>query len=606
MNKRTRILFFVFLSLLVVALIMLFWPRKVAGPDLRVAGWGPAQKIEKPEEDGPIDQIEIEMDGKKLALSRGEKGRWLMSDPQGARADRYKVRQILEMFREDLTSVVSSRVRDADIATFGLDPSNRILVRLLKSGVETFALEIGAVKKPEQGYGDGDTFVRLPQADRVYRILSKDLRRPFGDGLKGLRERKLFDFEASDISAVTIINPKAAEERDRTIELASDEKPASEEGKKPDRNWRFVRPEGLAIGDVKSYLNTISGLYASEYVEELPSGIEFSDAYTLILSLADGRKVQIAVSEPGEDGAFVKVDGMAGFAKVSKYSGEQLRKKANDLRDKSIFGVRREDVVAVDITDGARRIAFERGPGGVWKAIKPEGLPLGTSQVDMLLGDIETLKADTILSGTQTPSETGLNAPSVVVRIKTRDGGQRTLEVGKEKEKGTYYARVSGRPEVITIAQWMLSRVRKGPSDLRNKKVFDFSADAIEVIELVHKDETVTLVRTGADAFSATTPKEVENLKKEAVTSLVSTLAGLQAKDFVDKKAGAVGLATDQELKVTVKLKDGSRHILRVSSEKKDSDPYALAPTEKDFGDQVFTLNQYQVRNFQKRLDELM
>jgi hypothetical protein len=612
MNRKTRVLLLTFVGLLVVALAVILWPRRAAGPDLKVAGWGAGQKTEKPEEEGPIDRIEIAVGGQNVTLARGDKGRWSMSEPDGARADRFKVRQVLEAFREDVTSVVSSRAKEDALATFGLDPAHRVSVTLSRGGSAVASLEIGAAQKPEQGYGDADTFVRVPGQDRVYRVLGRDLRRPFEDGLKGLRDRKLFDFEGADVASVTLANPKAADAADRDIALASEEKPATGDAKKPERTWRLMRPEGLAIGDAKAFLNTVAGLYATEYADALPPGVDLGpEAYRIALKLADGRDVSMAVSEPREESAWVKVEGAAGFAKVSKYSADQLRKRVNDLRDKSLFGVKRDEIVAVDVADGSRRVAFERGPGGVWQATRPAGLALGTTQVDTLLGDLEVLKADAILSPSQAEgAATGLDDPSVTVRVRTRDGGTRTLQVGKEKDKGTFYARVAGRSDVVTIAQWMLSRVRKGPADLRNKKVFDFAVDAIATVELVHKDETTTLARSGGEGpdatWKATSPKEETALKKEVLTPLLSTLAGLQAKDFVDKPAKSAGLADGQDLKVTVTLKDGTRHVLRVSADKKDQDPYAVAPTEKDFRDQVFTLNTYQVKNFQKRLKELL
>jgi len=198
--------------------------------------------------------------------------------------------------------------------------------------------------------------------------------------------------------------------------------------------------------------------------------------------------------------------------------------------------------------------------------------------------------------------------------VRLKDGGTRVLKVGKEKDKGVFYAQVAGSADVVTLPQWMLSKVKKGPADLRNKRVFDFQEPDIASIELVHKDETVRLVReaAGADgkepAWKATAPKEATGLKAEIVKTLATTLAGLTAKDFAaDKAPAAVGLgASGQDLTVTVTLKDGSRHVLRVSAEKKDGDPYALATGEPGFQDVVLVLNQWQVSQVRKRLADLL
>ena len=66
------------------------------------------------------------------------------------------------------------------------------------------------------------------------------------------------------------------------------------------------------------------------------------------------------------------------------------------------------------------------------------------------------------------------------------------------------------------------------------------------------------------------------------------------------------GIVDGPSYRLTVTLTDGSKHVLKVSNTKKDQDPYAVSTTEPDFKGAVFTLNPYQVKNFTKRLAELI
>ncbi|MBM4398010.1 MAG: DUF4340 domain-containing protein [Deltaproteobacteria bacterium] len=623
MNRKTIVLLLSFVGLAVLVLAVKLWPRSGSGPDLRIKGWSEGRKVEKAEEEAPYDRIEVETGGNKVTLSRGANRKWTMTPPEGARADSYKVRQIADAFREGVTSVVSSRVSSggADLAAFGLDDATRVKVVLSKGGADPVALEIGSVQKPEEGrYGEGDTFVRVPGQDRAYRLIRKDLRRPFEDGIRGLRDRKVFDFEASDVARAEVRNPAAPDGTDRAFALASEEKPGGEakdgdgEKKKPERAWRFEVPGGVPAGDVRGWLSSMAGLYAQEYVDDLPKDVAIGDdAYAIELKLADGRAVSLALSVTAGDSAYVRVGGMAGYAKVAKYTADQMRKKLLDLHDKSLFRAKREEVEAFDVRDGGKRVAWVREGNG-YRAIEPAGMPLNRATVEQVLADVESLKADAFLPPSQVAgADTGLDAPAVTASVRLKDGRTYVLEVGKEKDKGVFYARVTGLPHVATIAQWMLGKVRKSPADLRNKKVFAFAEADVASVDLVHKDETVRLVREPAKAeggeavWKATAPQAEAALKPDAVRTLVAALAGLTAKDFApDKQPAAVGLGgSGQDMSVTVTLADGSRHVLRVSADRKDGDPYAVTPTEKDFKGAVFTLNQYQVRNFQKRLKEL-
>lgn len=617
MNQKTKILLAIFVGLLVVVATVRLWPERSAGPDLRVPAWGSGTKVDKAEEEGPIDQVTVAMGRTVTTLKRVDKGHWSLEPPAGARADRYRVRQILDMFQEGISSVISSPAED--LSAFGLDDENRVTVTLFRGGATFASLEIGAVQKPEDGVGEGDTFVREPGSDRVYRVIGRDLRRPFEGGVKGLRDKRVHDWESGDVVAITLRNPSATSEIDRLIVLRSEPKaeaPEQTEGEskkadKPERDWHFETPSGFRAGNVKSYAATLASLYAQDYVETLPEGVSIGDTSLRIeVGLQDGRTVKMAVSDVRDEVAYVQVEGVPGFAKVSKYTAESLRKRVADLRDKTLFGVKRDEVVTIRIVDGASRLEVARSGEG-WRAVAPAGWPVGKAAMDTLLRDIETLSAKDILDpGVVQGVDTGLASPSTTVMVVTRDGLTRTLRIGREleSEKGTFYAAMSGGDEVVTLASWMAQKVRKGVKDLRNKAVFDFPAERIRVIEVVHSDETLRLERMEGEGnrFRAVAPREVADLKEDVVRTLVHTLAGLTAKDIVEgKTASAVGLTAKPRVEVIVTLDDGSRHVLRVSEQNVSGDPYAEAPTERDMRGVVFTLNQYQVRNFDKRLAEL-
>jgi len=609
MNRKTKMLLVIFLAMLTVVVIFKVWPDEGAGPGLNLPGWSQGREVDKAEINGPIDRVVVATSDGEVTLERVSEDKWSMSPPKGAGADRFKVRRILESFREDLTSVMSSEATGDDLESFGLDAENRITVTLFKKEEEVSSLEIGAVQKPEKGHVDGDTFVRIPGDDTVYRLIGRDLRRPFDKGVKGLRERRVFVWETEDVIGIDIDNPSASNSVDQRIELRS-----RDTGDEGDGEWRFVKPDRFEAGDIKSYVRTISSLYAQEFIEELPEGVDFDEGtYRVLVMLEDGKTVSFTLSAAVDDAAYLRVDGAQDYAKLSKHTAESVRKGLADLRDKSVFGVSQEEILKVDVNSEGKRLAFTRAGDG-FRCLVPSGMPLGESQVDTFLRDVERLKAKDLLTDIDVKGEdTGLGRPKTTVTVTTMQGDVMTLRVGNEKDGGASYATVSGSADVMTIAGWSLKKLTSKPLDMRNKKLFAFEADSMRTVEIARDDETVVLVREPAEedgdepVWKATEPRESDDLAEDKVRTLVNTLAGFTVKGFaMDERPAGVGLDGGAAIRVTVTLDDGSKHELKVSGEKKDNDPYGASATEPDFKGLVFTLNQYQVKNFDKRLAELL
>jgi hypothetical protein len=623
MKKSTIIVLVVFIGLLLIAVLVRMWPQGKGLPPLEIKGFALGEKVEKLETEAPIDRIDVAISNDEVTIKREEKERLTMSKPKGAKADKYKVRQILELFKDGLRSVVGTRVEGQDLKAFGLDDKSKVVLRLYQGATLFTAVEIGSVQKFAGEEGEGDTFIRLVDSPIAYRIIGKNLRRPFEEGIKGLRDKKVFDFESDDVSKVVIENPKAEQPESRQIVLVAVSKPSSEakpedkkegeagmKGEKKEKDWRIEKPDGYKSGDIKSFVSSIAHIWAQEYVDQLPEGVSIGeDSVRFELTLDDKRTVGFHVSEAKDDSAFLKQDEVDGFAKVSKWTRESIVKGIGDLRDKKVFGVRQEDVQGVKLTNGGKTIAIVRSEKG-FKATEPANFPLGRAQVEGLLRDIEQFQVAKFISPQGTKEvDTGLTNPVTTLTIITKDGGTKTLKIGKEVqgEKGNFYASLSGNNEVMTVQSWMAQRFQKDPKDFRNKVVFDFSAQAIAEVEVVHKDETLKLVKAtnaeGKEVFKAVSPKETTDLKEDKVQSMTSTLANLSVKSFAeDKKLGILG---KPETLVTVRLKDGSVHRLKIASEKKDGDPYAETDTEPDFKGTIFLLNQYQARNFVKHLADL-
>lgn len=608
MNGKVKVLLGVFLLLLAVVAGVRWWPKPQA-PELRLSGWGPGLRTEKADEVAPIDRIEIAIGQDTGVLERGAEG-WRLTPPEGATADRAKVRQILDGFRENLVSVLGSPTAGSE-ATFGLDPDHRIRVTLRQGESIAIDLEVGAVRKPESGTGPGDTFVRVPGTDRAWRIPDRDLRRPLQDGIPGLRDRRILPFAADRVTAITVSHPDAANPLDRRIVLESTSaqtdaaEPPSETPKA--RQWRIVSPQGQAAGDVHRLTSALDTLRAQEWANTLPDGVDLGpDAFGIEATLDDGTRWTLHVSTPGDGGAWLRADDVPGYARIPKHTAQALRLRLGDLRDKQVFGLTPDRIASIALDDGPRRWHFTR-KGNDFESLSPLDLPLGRAQIEALFGDVARLRAESWMPRDEAREAGAMPSdPAAQLTVWATDGSRQVLHLGNPGDGGKVWAWRDDDPDTATIASWILERIRQDAESFRNRVVFPFAAPDISRIRIEHPDEVVTLVAgqgNDGDTTGFTLDGEATPPKPEAVLSLVSTLAGLSARSF---PLNAPRLSGRADLRLVVTLRDGSGHELRIAGKDADGNPYGIAPSAAGFRPTVFTLSPHQVDQMRIRKADLI
>lgn len=603
-----------FLFLLIFVLVIEYFPKKEETRTLKIKGFvKEGEKIEDIEKNGPIDRIEISMKGEKLTLTRNKDGIWQLDNPSYATGDNWKIKQILNLFKDGFSSIYSTKVKKDELHTFGLNEEQRIHLKLYEKGRVWDEFFIGNYEKEEEGYG-GDSFISKPADDYVYRIGDKNFKDPFEEGLKTLRDKKVFAMDEKDVEKIKIKNP--LEKKFNEIVIESYEVETGEEKKegekKKERKWRFAKPAEYAPGEIDSYLRSITTLYAQEFLSKLPegedSGIKEGSSYGIELQLKDKKDVKLLIGEvqKDKDYAYARVEGRDEFIKLSKYTAESLMKKFGELRDKTIFGFSKESISKISMNYPDKSIVIAKGKGG-WEFLKPEGLYISKSSADSFVDDIARLKCESYVDKSELKGVV-FNKNPYTLFLETEGGNYRLIIGEKIKDKSEYYAKREDKEEIFTLPEYIVTRLKKSVDDLRRKEIFEFEEREISEIELHHPDEIVVLQRKKdkEDEWKSVKPQESEKLNQTSVSTLVGTIRNLRVKDFIEgKKEKDVGFEKKDLFKLTVTLKDKSKHILKISSEKKDGDNYALSD-EKPFKDKIFTINQYQANNIMKHLQELI
>jgi len=299
---------------------------------------------------------------------------------------------------------------------------------------------------------------------------------------------------------------------------------------------------------------------------------------------------------------FAQVEGSDDVVVVQSSLVTDLTKDPKDMRDKSLFVLKPEEVKVIE---AARRPEAE---GAATESAPPEpkspydseftkaklatdsftATLIEPSTVDEeprwelagegsgkgdanscrgLASDLTSKKADKIAVDEPTPeqlAEYGLDSPlqtyTVTGRRKHVDTKKpfgsdttETLYVGSKDPDGNYYVRVDWKPSVMVIKSADFDSLQKKFADLRDKSLNDF------------KDKDIKTIRTTRGGFSVTLvhqPKEEkkwvladgEEVKETAASSLSSAVLYLNAREFIEDKPTDLGKYGLDQPRATIEI----------------------------------------------------
>jgi hypothetical protein len=610
MNRSTIVALLAFAVLLAVVLVMRSVPRGSEEHALRVAGWKKAAGESGPgaaggadarpeaaaqpgaaegvptapapgkEEPAPIDRIEIARGSETIVLEKqdGGENKWKITKPLEAQADWFRVRPIVDAFKEPRESSVSKSVQPDDLRLFKLDEQHRIRVKLMEQGKVFADLVVGAIEKaddeaagPAMGPSDrGDTWVMKPgEEGRAYRLPGVDLRTPVDHTLSELRSKKVFDRDKTTVNRIILENPDDAQYP--RVVIVREPAPAAPEGGEggdgaaaPGATWRFETPAGFRPGAVDSFLGSVLGLYATDFLgaddAEAKAALADSPA-RLTLETADGA-IAMRVSPPGESFGYVQVEGADEIVKVSQYTAKSLRKTLSELRDRKVFDVSAEAIRSLHVVSPEGDVKLSR-PDGRWTAEQPAGLEVSQKAADTLARDVAGLTVAE-WAGAQPPARTGLDAPTRKVTLTTAGGPMATLLLGKE-EDGKVWGTLEGSPEPFRMTTFVAQKLDRSADDLRDRAVFGFAPDAVQSVELRPPGAATGAVLTRSEdgaGWQLVEGDTTTDANAESARALLTTLVTLETKDVTKKTAAEAGLGDAAAFQIVATTRDGARHTL--------------------------------------------
>ena len=233
---------------------------------------------------------------------------------------------------------------------------------------------------------------------------------------------------------------------------------------------------------------------------------------------------------------------------VASYTKTSLDKSLNDLRDKRLLPVNPDKVSRIEVVGKNGDIEFGRNKDD-WQILKPKPMRADGIQVGDLMRDLTNAKMDLSSADAKQQSSEFAHATPVATAKVTDDSGTQQLQLRKNKD--TYYAKSSAVEGEYKVDSGLGKALEKGVDDFRDKKLFDFSYNDPNKIELHNGVKSYFLMR-GTDGID----DWWSNGKKMDAANVESVVSGL--RDLTASSFPASGFS-DPAIEITVSSEAGKR-----------------------------------------------
>jgi hypothetical protein len=192
-------------------------------------------------------------------------------------------------------------------------------------------------------------------------------------------------------------------------------------------HWKIVEPVPADVDDLalEGVLDTLAGLTKertiAETAEDLaPYGLLEPSVRVRFKAGDSWTDLLLGERNPLQDAYYARVEGRPQVFLVSEGSGDSLNKGLDDLRKKSLFAFKPEEVRKLEVSwKTGETLAVERPAGSQdWKIKGHEEVKVKAGKVRNVLEQIQWLRADTFLENeTVGLASHGLEPPRVKVRL---------------------------------------------------------------------------------------------------------------------------------------------------------------------------------------------
>lgn len=207
--------------------------------------------------------------------------------------------------------------------------------------------------------------------------------------------------------------------------------------------------------------------------------------------------LELGAEDPTRQGVFARVEGRPGVLLLGYPEAIVLRQiDPFRLRDPSLTGMIRAELVAATVERGGRSVRIER-ENGTWWITEPARIPASDPKVDALLGGLERIVPKILDDSAYPPGpELGLDPPTIRVTLES-PSVRRELRFGRWDEGPVLPALRDDRETLIGLAKDALDRLPMDLVSLTDTKLSKANRYHVVAWEDESAATTVAAERTG-------------------------------------------------------------------------------------------------------------
>ncbi len=223
------------------------------------------------------------------------------------------------------------------------------------------------------------------------------------------------------------------------------------------------------------------------------------------------------------------------LAAVLFFDARGKKRAAGKEKEGKLVDLAAADLVKMSLKAGDAILTFERDDKGAWKITEPLETGADAAEVGGLADGFSGLKIERVVATAPADlSAFGIPDKELSLWVKGKDKPVRIL-VGMENPiDKTLFAKREDDPRVVLIASSLRTILDKKLFDFRRKDVFAFERTGVTALKIRTGSSAWEALRKDGDWFLKSPVAALAD--KIRVDTLIDSLAGLRAKEFVSEK----------------------------------------------------------------------
>jgi len=254
--------------------------------------------------------------------------------------------------------------------------------------------------------------------------------------------------------------------------------------------------------------------------------------------------------------------------------GEKKKLQQKEIAGK-VLPFKNEDIKEFSLEKKDQNITLVQNRNKFWNLSQPLKAVGDIPAAEKFLTDIANLEKSRIVDNNpKNLSQYGLETPTSKVRLKFKDGREKTLLLGnKSPIGGSIYLKLESNP-VILLSATSKTNFDKSVYDFRDKTIFNFSLGSINRIQIRRQDNPLDLIKQ-KDKWKVSGTVEAK-AEKDLVLAFLQAIQFSRIKEFEIENPTSLATYGLDKPHSTLALKDENKktYVIDLGSAKKSSGYY--------------------------------